>query len=105
LSCDSSHDRVAGDTGGGDAITAIDPSTAGAGSAEAKRKAKNRQAARSKLADKPTDFQVRVHVIEARKLPGGGLNPVVKVACGQQIKGTSSRKGTNNPFFDEVSFI
>ena len=46
--------------------------------------------------------QVRVHVIEARKLQGGGLNPVVKVACGQQIKGTSSRKGTNNPFFDEV---
>ena len=47
-------------------------------------------------------LQVRVHVIEARKLQGGGLNPVVKVACGQQIKGTSSRKGTNSPFFDEV---
>ena len=44
-----------------------------------------------------------MHVLEARKLAGAGINPVVKVACGQQIKGTGSRKGTNNPFFDEVN--
>ena len=46
--------------------------------------------------------QVRIHVLEARKLVGAGINPVVKVACGKEIKGTGSRKGTNNPFFNEV---
>lgn len=49
------------------------------------------------------DFQVRVHVLEARKLVGSGLNPVVKVACGKDIQQTSTQKGTNNPMFDEVS--
>ena len=47
-------------------------------------------------------IQVRVHVLEARKLLGGQLNPVVKVVCGSAIKETSSRKGTNNPLFNEV---
>lgn len=47
-------------------------------------------------------LQVRVHILEARKLIGGGLNPVVKVVCGKEIKETSTQKGTNNPFWDEV---
>ena len=47
-------------------------------------------------------LQVRVHVVEARKLPGVNLQPVVKVHCGSVIKGTSVQKGTNNPVFDEV---
>ena len=46
--------------------------------------------------------QIRFHVIEARKLPGGNLKPVVKVQCGAVVKGTSVQKGTNNPIFDEV---
>ena len=56
-----------------------------------------------KLPDKPTDFQVRVHVLEARKLVGSNPNPTVKVACGRHIQQTSTQKGTNNPVFDEVS--
>ena len=56
-----------------------------------------------KLPDKPTDFQVRVHVLEARKLVGSNPNPTVKVACGGHIQQTSTQKGTNNPVFDEVS--
>ena len=46
-----------------------------------------------------------MHVLEARKLLGGQLNPIVKVVCGATIKETSSRKGTNNPLFDEVHYI
>ncbi len=30
---------------------------------------------------------------------------MVKVACGRDIKETSSRKGTNNPYFDEMLFF
>ena len=47
--------------------------------------------------------QVRVHILEARRLVGGGLNPVVKVVCGQEVKETSTQKGTNSPTFDDVS--
>ena len=47
-------------------------------------------------------MQVRMHFLEARKLIGGSLNPVVKVVCGKEIKETSTQKGTNNPFWDEV---
>lgn len=57
------------------------------------------------LPDKPTDFQVRVHVLEARKLVGSNPNPTVKVACGGHIQQTSTQKGTNNPVFDEVSVL
>ena len=46
---------------------------------------------------------MRVHVIEARRLFGNNLKPVVKVTCGQSIKQTSVRKGTNRPYWDEVS--
>ena len=43
-----------------------------------------------------------MHILEARKLIGGELNPVVKVVCGKEIKETSAQKGTNNPFWGEV---
>lgn len=43
-----------------------------------------------------------MHVIEGRKLAGVGINPLVKVTCGSEVKGTSSRKGTSSPLFDEV---
>ena len=43
-----------------------------------------------------------MHVIEGRKLAGVGINPLVKVTCGSEVKGTGSRKGTSSPLFDEV---
>ena len=57
---------------------------------------------RQELFNKTTYFQVRVHILEARKLVGSGLNPMVKVTCGKDVQETSSQKGTNNPVFDEV---
>ena len=54
--------------------------------------------------NQPMDFQVRVHVVEARKLFGdGSVNPVVKVACGNEVQHTSTQRGTISPIFDEVS--
>lgn len=47
-------------------------------------------------------LQVRVHILEGRKLIGGEVNPVVKVVCGKEIRKTSIQKGTSNPFWDEV---
>lgn len=44
-----------------------------------------------------------MHVIEARQLAGGNLNPMVKVICGDKTKRTRSVKGTNRPRFDDVS--
>lgn len=66
---------------------------------------KERDGQQQELPDKPTDFQVRVHVLEARKLVGSNPNPTVKVACGGHIQQTSTQKGTNNPVFDEVSVL
>ena len=43
-----------------------------------------------------------MHILEARNLIGGEVNPVVKVLCGEEIKHTNIQKGTNNPFWDEV---
>ena len=55
------------------------------------------------LSNQPTDFQVRVHILEARKLFGNGsINPVVKVTCGKEVQHTSTQKSTINPIFDEV---
>ena len=62
-------------------------------------------APQQKLPNKPTDFQVRIHVLEARKLVGSGLNPAVKVACGKETQQTRTQKGTRNPVFDEVSAL
>ena len=52
----------------------------------------------------PTEFQVRIHILEARNLVGGDLlNPAVKVACGKDHRQTTTKKGTQDPVFNEVS--
>ncbi|XP_045925077.1 myoferlin-like [Micropterus dolomieu] len=58
---------------------------------------------RSRLADKPQDFQIRVRIIEARQLPGNNIKPVVKVHVCEQTHRTRIKRG-NNPFFDEMFF-
>ena len=45
---------------------------------------------------------MRFHIIEAKKLVGGNLQPVVKVYCGKEVEQTSTQKGSNNPFWDEM---
>ena len=70
------------------------------------RKAKNRaRAQRKNLPNKPTNFQIRVHVHEGRKLAGSGINPVTKVLCGGEVKESSIQKSTNDPDFNEVFFF
>ena len=43
-----------------------------------------------------------MHILEARQLVGGNVNPTVKILCGNSVKETSLQKGTNNPFWNEV---
>ena len=70
------------------------------------RKAKNRtRAQRKNLPNKPTNFQIRVHVHESRNLAGSGISPAIKVLCGGEVKQTSTQKSTNDPDFNEVFFF
>ena len=48
---------------------------------------------------------MRFHIIEAKKLVGGNLQPVVKVYCGKDVEQTSTQKGSNNPFWDEMLYF
>ena len=54
------------------------------------------------MPNKPTDFQLRIHIIEARKLEGEFVRALVKVAIGNVVKETSTKYGTNNPFWNET---
>lgn len=49
-------------------------------------------------------MQVRVHVIEARRILASGAEFLVRVAIGNDVQDTSSRRGTSKMFFDEVSY-
>eukprot|EP00731_Ephydatia_muelleri_P021452 Em0014g43a len=46
--------------------------------------------------------KIRIHIIEARKLEGEFVRALVKVAVGNVVKETSTKCGTNNPFWDET---
>ncbi|KAG7248255.1 hypothetical protein CRUP_024099, partial [Coryphaenoides rupestris] len=75
------------DTGGGDGEGEEDEEEegmdAGPGGSRTSRgvpavRRRNR-ASKSRLANKPQDFQIRARVIEGRQLPGNNIKPVVKV--------------------------
>ncbi|KAM7327020.1 hypothetical protein ACRRTK_013387 [Alexandromys fortis] len=51
------------------------------------------------------DFQVGVTVLEAQKLVGVNINPYVAVRVGDQRRVTTTQRGTNCPFYNEVSTI
>nr|XP_022342080.1 myoferlin-like isoform X4 [Crassostrea virginica] len=57
------------------------------------------------LSTKPTDFQIRVKVIEARQLQGGNIQPVAKVTVANQTKQTRVKKSTNSPSWNEAFFF
>ncbi|XP_065176222.1 myoferlin-like isoform X2 [Sycon ciliatum] len=64
-----------------------------------------KRANRAALPKKPCDFQVRIHVIEGRKLHGGNLNPVCNVRVFDQVQPTAVKKSTNAPLFDQIFFF
>ncbi|KAK0154254.1 Myoferlin [Merluccius polli] len=89
------------DSGGGGEEEGTDVGPGGSGGVPVIRRRNTNS--RSRLANKPQDFQIRARVIEGRQLPGNNIKPVVKVnVCGQTHR-TRIRTG-NNPFFDEVFF-
>ena len=57
---------------------------------------------RASLSTKPQDFQLRVHMHEARNLVGGNLHPVANVSIGKQVKHTRVQRSTAKPKWEEV---
>lgn len=49
--------------------------------------------------------QVQVRVIEARDLAGMTVDPVVTITLGEIKKHTTVKPQTNNPFWDEVTYL
>lgn len=43
-------------------------------------------------------------VIEGRQLPGGNINPTIRVTVGEEFNQTRVKHSTNKPFFDETFF-
>lgn len=48
------------------------------------------------------EWQIMVHVIQGRELPGLNLNPYVIVQIDDQKKKTSVQKSSNSPYFGDV---
>ncbi|EDV22852.1 uncharacterized protein TRIADDRAFT_28445, partial [Trichoplax adhaerens] len=69
------------------------------------KKRRVRRLRRSKLSNKPQDFQVRIKIIEGRQLSGSNISPVVRISVANQSRQTRVRKATNKPFYDEMFFF
>ncbi|XP_062502177.1 myoferlin-like isoform X2 [Corticium candelabrum] len=82
----------------------------GRASAAAKRAAVKRQKREEmlkKYPDKPLDFQVRVHIIEGRKLlcKTQPIDPVTNIFVGDENRGSRVLQDTDKPFWDEMFFF
>ncbi|OON18564.1 C2 domain protein [Opisthorchis viverrini] len=49
---------------------------------------------------KAQPYQLVVNVIEARRLFGTNINPVVTVTVGKEVQKTPAKFATNHPFYD-----
>eukprot|EP00117_Sycon_ciliatum_P005571 scpid7068/ scgid9464/ Myoferlin; Fer-1-like protein 3 len=97
-------DEAAGGAAGG-APGVVMGSSGKEGKAQRRAMLRRRKANRAQLPKKPCDFQVRVHVIEARKLVGQNINPVVNVRVWDQVQPTAVKKATNRPLFDQTFYF
>jgi hypothetical protein len=52
-----------------------------------------------------TDWQIMVHIIQGRDLPGLELNAYVSVQIDQQKRYTTIHKSSNSPYFGEVNHL
>ncbi|XP_066277223.1 dysferlin-like isoform X3 [Branchiostoma lanceolatum] len=57
------------------------------------------------LSNKPMDFQIRIRVLEGRRIAGSNISPVCKVTVSNQSKQTRVKKSTDSPFYDELFFF
>ncbi|XP_061186440.1 myoferlin-like isoform X8 [Saccostrea echinata] len=87
----------------------IDPATGQVIPKPKRKKKRGNKMGRRKLLEnlstKPTDFQIRVKVIEARQLQGGNIQPVAKITVANQTKQTRVKKSTNSPCWNEAFFF
>lgn len=70
-----------------------------------KRKKRRRKRKGHGLPNKPTDFQIRIKVVEGRQLSGSNINPVVRVTVGDQVKQTAVKRSTNRPYYNQTLFF
>jgi hypothetical protein len=49
-----------------------------------------------------TDWQIMIHIIQGRDLPGLELNPYVVIQIDNQKRSTHIHKSSNSPYFGEV---
>ncbi|XP_065071964.1 myoferlin-like isoform X2 [Rhopilema esculentum] len=99
------EEGVEGEEGEGAAEGEAEATGGAAGGPAKKRRKKRRRGRQHNLPDKPTDFQVRIKVIEGRQLAGANIHPVVKVTLGKESKQTRVKSATNRPHFDESFFF
>ena len=86
----------------------MDPNTGQPMPKPKKKRRRGRTAARrmlGNLSTKPTDFQVRVKILEARQLQGDNIQPCAKVTVYNQTKTTRVKKSTNSPYWNESFFF
>ncbi|XP_069508332.1 fer-1-like protein 4 [Ambystoma mexicanum] len=50
---------------------------------------------------KPQHFQIRITIIQAQKLVGVNIDPVVHVKVGDEKKHTATQKSTNTPYYNQ----
>ena len=50
-----------------------------------------------------TEWQIMVHLIQARDLPGSDINPYICVQIADEKRYTGVQKCSNTPFFGEVN--
>jgi len=79
--------------------------TSGASGGAKKRRKKRRRGRQHNLPDKPTDFQVRIKIVEGRQLAGANIHPVVRVSLAKESKQTRVKSATNRPHYDETFFF
>lgn len=51
-----------------------------------------------------TEWQVMVHIVQARDLVGLAINPYVIVQIADQKQKTTTIKSSNSPYFDQVRY-
>ncbi len=50
-----------------------------------------------------TEWQIMIHIIQGRDLPGLDINPYVIVQIDNQKRSTNTNESSNSPYFGEVN--
>jgi len=74
----------------------------GAGKRKVVEKKRTRRRLTRKRSNKTKDFQIRIHIIEGRHLPGSDIHPLVRVTVAGQRQHTDVAQSTNRPIYNKM---